>query len=392
MDKRFLSLVLLSLVVFPSLLPATAQTPGTIQTVVGNGYQGSFGIGGPAAAAELISPNSVAVDKKGNVFIADLASERIYKVEASTGNITVFAGTGAGGYSGDGGPAIEATFNHPFGLAFGPAGNLFVSDSRNNVIRKIDVSTGIIETVAGTGFGAGSGDADPCGMTTPGLKAKKTVLCNPFGIAVDAGGNLYFTNASSQVLKVTASTAVVSVVAGDGNYGYSGDNGPAVSASLSWLPGLALDSQGNIYVADSGNCAVRKITASTGIITSVVGAPSSPYSGTCGLSGDGGAASAALISGPFGLSLDAGGNIFVGDDVNNVVRMITASNGNIYTAAGSYTNGRGIYGYSGDGGPAVNATFAYPLGVTVDLAGDLYISDNQNFVVRLVTQPATAIP
>jgi hypothetical protein len=391
MPKKLLSLAVLSMAVFPSFQWAAAQAPGTIQTVAGDGYQGNFGIGGPATAAELTSPNSVAVDKKGNLFIADLASERIYKLDASTRILTVFAGTGAGGYSGDGGPAIDATFNHPFGLAFGPAGNLFVSDSRNNVIRKIDVSSGIIETVAGSGFGAGPGDADTCGAVTPGLKAKKTVLCNPFGIAVDAGGNLYFTNATSQVLKVTESSGIVSVVAGTGSYGYSGDGGPAGSASLSWLPGLALDGQGNIYIADSGNCALRKIAASSGIITSVVGAPMSPYSGTCGLSGDGGPASAALISGPYGLSVDADGNIFVGDSVNNVVRVIAASDGNIYTVAGSYANGQGFYGYSGNGGPAVNATLAYPLGVTVDLAGDLYINDNENFVVRLVTRPAAAI-
>jgi hypothetical protein len=391
MHKKLLSLAVLSMVVFPSFLLAAAQAPGTIQTIAGNGYQGSTGIGGPATAAELTSPNSVAVDKKGNLFIADLASERIYKLDASTSNLTVFAGTGAGGYSGDGGPAIDATFNHPFGLAFGPAGNLFVSDSRNNVIRKIDVSSGIIETVAGSGFGAGPGDADACSAVTPGLKAKKTVLCNPFGIAVDASGNLYFTNATSQVLKVMESTGIVSVVAGTGSYGYSGDGGPAVSASLSWLPGLALDGQGNIYVADSGNCALREIFASSGTITSVVGAPTSPYSGTCGLSGDGGPASAALISGPYGLSVDAGGNIFLGDSVNNVVRMIAASDRNIYTVAGSYANGQGVYGYSGNGGPAVSATLAYPLGITVDLAGDLYINDNENFVVRQVTRPATAI-
>lgn len=391
MSGRFLRFAFLSSVLPLSLQPVVAQTSGNIQTVVGNGYQGHLGLRGPATAAELLSPFNVAVDKSGNLFIADNASEQIFKVDVATGNLSVFAGTGAGGYSGDGGPATAATFNHPFGLAFGPGGDLFVSDSRNNVIRKIDVSTGIIKTVAGNGLGAGPGDADACASVTTGVKAKQTALCNPFGIAVDGDGNVYFTNSTSQVLKVTASTGIVSLVAGTGSYGYAGDGGPAVNATLSWLPGLALDPQGNVYVTDAGNCAIREIAAGTGIITSIVGSPSSPYSGTCGLSGDGGPASSALISAPFGLSVDASGDIFVSDNSNNVVRMVSAGNGNIYTVAGSSANGHGIYGYSGDGGPAVNATLAYPLGVTIDAAGNLYINDNENFVIREVTQPAASI-
>ncbi len=382
------SLAVLALI---SVLPASAQSAGIINTVVGNGYQGRFGMGGPANAAELTSPNSVAIDKKGNLFIADTASEHIYRVDASSGNISVFAGSGAGGYSGDGGPAKDASFNHPFGLAFNNKGDLYISDSRNNVIRKIDMSTGVIDTVVGTGFGAGPGDADPCGTLVPGKKAKNTVLCNPFGIAVDANNNVFFTNASSQVLEVAEATHIVSVVAGAGSYGYAGDGGPAISANLSWLPGLALDSQGNIYVADAGNCAIREVNVATGIINSLVGSPSSPWSGNCGLAGDGGPASAALIKNPFGISIDPSGNIFFSDNGNNLVRMISAASGNIYTVAGSYANGNGIFGYSGDGGPAVNATLAYPLGVTADASGNLYINDNENFSVRLVTQPATGL-
>lgn len=372
------------------VLPSYAQTAGVINTVAGNGYQGKFGMSGPAKAAELTSPNSVAIDKEGNLFIADLASEHIFRVDASTGNVSVFAGTGAGGYSGDGGPAKDATFNHPFGLAFGPSGDLYVTDSRNNVIRRIDMSTGTIDTVGGNGFGAGPGDSDPCGTLVAGKKAKNTALCNPFGIVVDASGNIFFTNASSQVLEIAASTHIVSIIAGTGSYGYSGDGGPAIDASLSWLPGIALDRQGNLYVVDSSNCAIREVTT-TGIISSIVGSPSSLWSGNCGLAGDGGPASAALINGPFGISIDPSGNIFFSDKGNNLVRMISASSGNIYTVAGSYANGSGIFGYSGNGGLAVNATLAAPQGVTADLSGNLYINDNENFSVREVTQPAAGL-
>jgi trimeric autotransporter adhesin len=387
MRSGFLKVVL----ALTSVLPASAQSAGIINTIAGNGYQGKFGMGGPANAAELSSPNSVAVDKNGNLFIADLASEHIYRVDASTGNISVFAGTGAGGYSGDGGPAKSATFNHPYGLAFGPNGDLYISDSRNNVIRKIDMSAGTIDTVVGSGFGAGPGDGDSCGTLVPGKKAKNTVLCNPFGIAVDANNNIFFTNANSQVLEVVASTHIVSVVAGTGSYGYAGDGGPAQNANLSWLPGLALDSQGNIYIADSGNCAIREVNAATGIITSLVGSPSTPLSGNCGLAGDRGPASAALIKSPFGISIDPSGNIFFCDTGNNLVRMISAASGNIYTVAGSYTNGNGVFGYSGDGGPAVSSTLADPYGVTASASGNLYISDNENFAVREVTQPAAGL-
>lgn len=374
-----------------SVLSASAQSVSTITTAVGDGYQGKFGMGGPANAAELTSPNSLVIDKKGNLFIADTASEHIYRVDAATGSISVFAGTGAGGYSGDSGPAKSATFNHPFGLAFGPKGDLYVSDSRNNVIRRIDMSTGIIDTAAGNGFGAGPGDADACTALVSGKKARNTALCNPFGIAVDVNGNIFFTNASSQVVEIAASSHIVSIVAGTGSYGYTGDGGPAVNANLSWLPGLALDGQGNIYISDSGNCAIREVNVSTGLISSLVGSPSSPWSGSCGLAGDGGPASAALIKNPFGISLDPSGNIFFSDNGNNLIRMISAASGNIYTVAGSYANGNGIFGYSGDGGPATSATLAYPLGVTTDAAGNLYINDNENFSVRFVTQPATGL-
>lgn len=335
-----------------AILPAIAQTAGTINTFAGNGYQGFSGMGGAATAAELVSPNTVAFDKKGNLFVSDLASEQIYRVDAKTGVLSVFAGSGAGGYSGDGGPALSATFNHPFGLAFGPTdGMLYVSDSRNNVIRRINVSTGLIETFAGTGVGAGPGDADACSTLVAGKKAKNTNLCNPFGIAIDANGDVFFTNATDQVAEVAASTHIVSVVAGTGNYGYTGDGGPATSATLSWLPGLALDAQNNIFVADAGNCAIREISATTGNITSLVGSPSSPYSGNCGLSGVGGPASAAVVNTPFGIALDGSGNIFFSDRSNNLIWAISAASGNIDVVAGSYANGSGIYGYSGDGGP-----------------------------------------
>jgi hypothetical protein len=271
-------------------LPSAGQAPGTITSVVGDGYNGVFGIPGLAAAAQLISPDNVVLDKHGNLYITDVETERIYKVSAK-GKITVFAGTGRGGFSGDGGPAANATFHFPQQLAIGPDGSLYIADSNNNAIRKVDASTGVISTAAGMGV-ASPAHADTCGKLQPGLLATKTSICNPLGIAVDSVGNLFILNGTGQVLKVTASTGILTVVAGTGSFGYTGDGGPAVQATLAWTGGIALDLQGNIYIADSGNCAIRKIDAGTGIITSLVGAPQHPWQGTCGLGGYGGPASA----------------------------------------------------------------------------------------------------
>ena len=371
-----------------SLIPAMFAQPGTISTVVGNGYHGRLGMGGPANEAEVYAPNYVAFDKKGNYFVDDYVAGQIYKVNTS-GVISVYAGSRAGGYAGDGGLAIDARFNSPIAVAVSPAtGNLFVVDSNNNVIREIDKNTHIVTTVAGNGAGAGPGNWDNCSPTVTGVKATETPICNAQSIAMDAAGNFYFPSyqtGGTQIMKVTVSNGILTVVAGTGTYGYTGDGGLAVSANLSFADGVAVDKLGNIYIADTNNCAIRKVTASTGIITSLVGAPSTPWAGTCGLGGDGGPAAAALINHPWGLAVDAYGNIFFADNGNNLIRAISAS-GIMSTVAGSYTNGVGNTGYSGDGGPAVNADLCSPYNPALDANGNLYFADNGNFVIRKVSQ------
>jgi DNA-binding beta-propeller fold protein YncE len=205
---------------------------------------------------------------------------------------------------------------------------------------------------------------------------------------VDSASNLFILNTTGQVLKVTAKTGILTVVAGNGNFGYSGDGGSALQATFAWMAGIALDLQGNIYIADSGNCAIRKIDANTKIVTSLVGVPQHPWQGTCGLGGYGGPASTALIQSPWGIAVDGSGNVFFSDENNSLVDVI-ATDGNLYVVAGSYA-GRG--NFTGDGGSAVNATFDQPEGITLDSTGNLYIADYSNSTVRKVIQPAGAIP
>jgi len=401
--QKFVLKLLSAILALQAALSASAQTDpnsdsaianaslpnGTITSVVGNGYSGTIGIGGPAAAAQLVGPGNVVFDKHGNLFISDFYLEQIFEVSASTGKITVFAGTGGGGYSGDGGPATKATFHNPQQLAFGPDGSLYIADSNNNAIRRVDAKTGIISTVAGNGVGAGPSPADVCGKLILGRKATKTAICNPLGIAFDRAGNLYI-DSIGNILKVDASTDIVSNVAGNGSYGYTGDGGPAIDAELSWVGGIAVGPTGNIFIADSGNCAIRKVNVKTGIITSLVGVPLHPWQGTCGLTGLGGPASAASIRSPFGIYVDAGGNVFFSDNGDHMVDVIAVKDGKLYQVAGSYTGTNGNGGFSGDGGPSIDATLYNPDGITLDSSGNLYIADQSNGAIRKVTKPAAA--
>ena len=282
------------------------------------------------------------------------------------GHIASQAGNGVLGYSGDGAPAASAEFSYPTSVAVDSSGNLYIVDADNNRIRKVTASSGIITTVAGNGTAGYSGD---------GGAATSAELDTPFGVAVDASGNIYIVDVNNdRIRKVTASTGIITTVAGNGTWGYSGDGGAATSAELFSPLGVAVDASGNIYIADSGNNRIRKVTASTGIITTVAG------NGTGGYSGDSGVATSAELNSPFGVAVDASGNIYIVDSGNNRIRKMTASTGIITTVAG---NGTG--GYSGDSGVATSAELNSPYGVAVDASGNIYIADTYNLVIRTVT-------
>jgi sugar lactone lactonase YvrE len=229
-----------------------AASTGIITTVAGDGNVGYSGDGGAATSASLYCPAGVAVDSSDNLYIADDCNKRVRRVDATTGIITTVAGNGAAGYSGDGGPATSASLGGPSDVALDSSGNLFIADQPNNVIRRVDAATGIITTVAGNGTAGYSGD---------GGAATSATLTNPAGVAVDGSGNLFIADTSrNRIRRVDAISGVIITVAGDGNLGYSGDGGPATSASLFFPSGVAVEASGNFLIADTDNNRIRQVT------------------------------------------------------------------------------------------------------------------------------------
>jgi len=346
-----------------------------IYTVAGSGFWGFGGDGGPAPLAILNNPTNTAVDAAGNLYIADYGNQVVRKVDAVSGTISTVAGTGVAGYSGDGGKATSAQLDYPFAVAVDSAGNLFISDSGNYVIRRIDAASGTISTLAGTGTSGATGDGGPANQAT---------LSYPRGIALDSAGNLYIGD-QARVRMVAASTGVITTVAGNGFYGFSGDGGPATSATLAAAQSVATDKAGNLYIADTWNNVVRKVTAATGIISTVAG--QGGYN-TSGYSGDGGTATSAKLNGPLGVAVDGAGNVYIADTSNYVLREVTAADGNINTIAGRYGLCTTL---SGDGGPANEAGLCYAPGVAVDVLGNLYVAEEGFSRIRKIT-PASAPP
>ena len=351
-------------------------TSGDIETFAGMGpdsfgYEGDNGL---ASEAKLGYVTGLAVDAQDNIYYTDGAANLVRKIAVGSETITTVAGTFIGfnevnsnPYAGDGGTATMAHLNIPLAMSVDVAGNIIIADAGNNVVRKVSAANGNISTVAGKGPGYIGYDGD-------GGLATQSKIWNPYSVACDATGNIYFADAQNNAIRMVAfSTGKISTIAGLGpnSPGYTGDNGPAISARLREPQGVAIDGNGNIYISDTGNKVIRKIA--DGVITTIAG------TGVAGYTGDNGPATSATFVALKGLDLDGENNIYIADSGNNVIRRIDAVTGKITTVAGT-----GTAGYSGDGGIATAAQLSSPLGVVLDSQGNLYIADSQNSVIRIV--------
>lgn len=338
---------------------------GTISTYAGTGTAGYTGDLGAATAARIAHPEGITVAANGDVYYADPDNNVIRKVTAATGIITTVAGSGGNGSSGDGGLAILAKFKNAEGVFVVANGDLYLADTGNHEIRKVTALTGIVTLVVGSTSPGYSGD---------GGAAAAARLRLPAAIVVAANGDMYIADTGNDaVRKVTAATGIITTYAGTGTTGYTGDGGAATSARLSGPQGLVLAANGDLYIADTGNNVIRKVTAATGVITTFAG------TGTAGFLGDGGVATSARLNAPESVSISASGELYIADAGNNRIRRVSTG-GTITTVAGT-----GTAGAAGDGGLPTAAQLNSPHGIAVSTSGTYYISDRVNNEIRRVT-------
>lgn len=337
----------------------------TIATVAGNGTAGFSGDGGPATAAQLNDPFGVIRGPDGALWFCEYTGQHIRKI-APDGTITTVAGTGERAYTGDGGPALKASFNRPHEIRFDAAGNVFIADMVNNAIRRIDAKTGIITTFAGLGPGAKgySGDGGP---------ANQAALSSPHSIQFGPDGNLYICDIGNHVIRrVDMKTGLIGTFAGTGKPGPTPDGAPIAGTPLRGPRSIDFDRQGNLWLVTREGNQVFKFDLKEGIIHHIAG------TGVSGFTGNGGPAKLATLSGPKGIALDRDGNAWLADTESHTVRMIEAKTGNLILIAGTGKKGNGP-----DGDP-LGCAMARLHGIFVDTDGAVYIGDSEAHRVRVL--------
>ena len=345
---------------------------GTINSVAGatvdSRQYGFSGDGGPASEAQLYHPRAIAVDRAGNAYLADTLNQRIRKIDAD-GTITTIAGNGTEGFAGDGGSAIQAALNQPHGVAVDASGNVYIADSANHRIRRVD-GQGVITTVAGNGTPDATGDGGP---------ARAALVKDPKSLAMDPAGKVLYIadTGNNRVRAIDLSTGTITSVAGVTRAGGEGDGGPALRAQLNSPRGLWVAPDGTVYIADTDNHRVRRVDGE-GTITTVAG------TGTAGFSGDGGPAASAQLNDPRAVAVDDAGNVYIGEELGQRIRRVDPS-GTISTIAGN-----GTAGFAGDGGPASAAQVDHLRALALDAAGDLWVADTFNNRVRVISAPGSA--
>lgn len=371
-------LAVLSLL-FLSATPAAAQT---ITTFAGNGEQGAGPDGILAKDSPLfILQHTVAglvFDRDGNLYFSESGANRVRRIDRKSGRIFTVAGTGQAGYSGDGGPATAARLREPGDLAFDAAGNLYVSDTENNGVRRIDLKTGVIETFAGTGR---------LGYTKDGLPLKETPIGHPIGIGFDAEGNFYVMDPyTSRLFAADAKTRIVRTLVGDGTLELKFYVKKGTDSGLAIPSGVRVTSTGDVVFSVTDCHSIMKVNPKSGDLTHIAGTQ------LFGLTGDGGPAIRARLKQPTTIALDRNDNIWFSDWGNHVIRRIDSKTGIIETRVGSGRVNRygetEMAGFDGDGGPATKAQLNRPTGIGFDRDGNLYILDTLNNRIRRVEKAA----
>jgi len=331
--------------------PQLAFTPGTIATMAGNGSAGYTGDGGAASGATLNRPSGSVMDTAGNIYIADTGNNVVRMISAGTGIISTVAGTGPAGYTGDAGAATNATLHGPKAVALDAADNLYIADTDNNVIREVLAQTGIISTIVGTGTG----------------------LVTPSGVAVDLYGNVYISDTGNNaVRKLNALNGIISTVASVTDP--TGLSYTPSAAAITGLTGIYSTPSGVLLVASPSGSIVKQINLATNAVTTVAG------DGTSGYAGNGSLATSAELSSPNNAVEDAAGNIYIADTGNSVLRRVDAYTGNISTIAGT-----GTAGYTGNGGAATSAELNSPAGIALDASANVYLVDSSADVLRKIS-------